>query len=573
MHYFRFDQGGAELPSLARAVEAHFAICVGIGLVLLVRTYRVTERGRCRRQIALVWLGTAMALVPFLTLIAVPQILSRPYPLPTWLTMLLLLLIPLSYAYAIFRHRLMDLDPLINRSVVFYLLTLLLLGLYLSLSLGLGSLAPRLFASPLAAGNLALVGILVLLFGPLRQAIQRFVDRVFYGGWYDYETLISHASRVLGDTLSVQAIADLLVNDVGRIMRLKAAALLLPEGQDSFCMRKGQGFEQPVPIHREGALAGLLLELGKPILDETLRDRLPRDRAAGQEFDSWSKDGAQVWVPLTQQGELVGLLVLGGKAAGDFFYPRDYSMLTSLAHQAGVALARVRLIEELRNRVHEVQALARQVMALQERNQQQMAVEIHAQLLQDLAVADVFLDDAQKAFRPEEVRSARDVLQEMARYLRTVLFELQPPAWDHSDLRTVLEDYIWNFQQRRGLPVAFEVNGNGGEEMPEEIRIAVYRILQESLNNTRKHAEAKQVRVSLDLQLEWLRLAVHDDGIGFDVPVHLGPIVDRGHLGLVSMRQWAQDVGGDWRVESQPGEGTRIVVDVPLAAQEGERAQ
>ena len=91
-----------------------------------------------------------------------------------------------------------------------------------------------------------------------------------------------------------------------------------------------------------------------------------------------------------------------------------------------------------------------------------------------------------------------------------------------------------------------------------------------SLNNARKHAQARQVRVSLDLKPEWLRLAVHDDGVGSDVPIHLGPIVDRGHLGLVSMRQWAQEVAGDWRVESQPGEGTRIVVEVPLAAQEEE---
>ena len=87
--------------------------------------------------------------------------------------------------------------------------------------------------------------------------------------------------------------------------------------------------------------------------------------------------------------------------------PKDLRMLTSLAHHAGVALARVQLVEDLRNQVDEVRALARQVMALQEGNQQQMPVKIHAQLLQDLAVADLFLDDVQKAFRPEEVGSAR----------------------------------------------------------------------------------------------------------------------------------------------------------------------
>jgi signal transduction histidine kinase len=505
-----------------------------------------------------------MALFPFLGLIAVPQILSTPYPIPTWVTMLLLLLIPLSYAYAILRHRLMDLEPVINRSVVFYLLTLILFGLYLAISLGVGSLWPQLFAGPLAAGNVALVALLALLFGPMKQAIQQFVDRVFYGSWYDYEALISHASALLGDTLSQHAIADLLVNDVAQIMHLKAAALLLPEGQHALRVTQSQGFDQRVPLRRDGALANAVLEAGKPVLDETLCENLSLGAATEEELRAWSEDGARVWIPLAQQGELIGLLVLGDKRASDFFYPTDLRMLTSLVQQAGVALARVQLVEELRNQVDEVRALARQVMALQERNQQQMAVEIHAQLLQDLAVADLFLDDAQKAFRPEEVRSAREVLQEMARYLRTVLFELQPPAWDHSDLQTVLEDYIWNFQQRRGLPVAFAVSGSNGAEIPEGIRIAVYRILQESLNNARKHAGASQIRVSLNLQQQRISLEVRDDGVGFDVPAHLGPYVDGGHLGLVSIREWAEEVGGEWQVISEPGQGTQVMVHIPL---------
>ena len=80
-----------------------------------------------------------------------------------------------------------------------------------------------------------------------------------------------------------------------------------------------------------------------------------------------------------------------------------------------------------------------------ERNQQQMAEEIHRRLLQDLATAQLFLDEARAAHPPDEGESAQEILLEMAGYLRTVLFEPHPPAWDHSDLQTVLEDYAWNF--------------------------------------------------------------------------------------------------------------------------------
>jgi signal transduction histidine kinase len=223
-----------------------------------------------------------------------------------------------------------------------------------------------------------------------------------------------------------------------------------------------------------------------------------------------------------------------------------------------VALCRVQLVEEL-------QALARQVMALQERNQQQMAEEIHARLLQDLAVADLFLGDAQEAFRPEEIHSAREVLTEISAYLRTVLFELQPPAWENSDLVTALKDYVWNYRRRRGLPVVFQGNEDGsGVQVSEEVRVAVYRILQESLNNARKHAQAHEIVVALDVQPEWVRLEVRDDGVGFDVPVYLGPYVERGHLGLVGMRERAAEVGAQLHVESQPGQGTRVSLEVPL---------
>ena len=99
---------------------------------------------------------------------------------------------------------------------------------------------------------------------------------------------------------------------------------------------------------------------------------------------------------------------------------------------------------------------------------------------------------------------------------------------------------------------------------PEEIRIAVYRILQESLNNARKHAEANQVWVSLNLQQNQVSLEVRDDGVGFDVPVHLGPQADRGHLGLVSIREWTEEAGGDWKIESQSGQGSQVLVEIPL---------
>jgi two-component system sensor histidine kinase NreB len=111
----------------------------------------------------------------------------------------------------------------------------------------------------------------------------------------------------------------------------------------------------------------------------------------------------------------------------------------------------------------------------------------------------------------------------------------------------------------------FEANGSGsGAGIPEEIKLAVYRIFQESLNNARKHAEAQQVRACLDVQPDCVRLEVHDDGLGFEVPAHLGGWIDANRLGLLGMRARTKELGGELEVVSEPGKGTGIVASLPL---------
>jgi signal transduction histidine kinase len=94
--------------------------------------------------------------------------------------------------------------------------------------------------------------------------------------------------------------------------------------------------------------------------------------------------------------------------------------------------------------------------------------------------------------------------------------------------------------------------------VPKEIGIAMHRILLECLNNARRHAGARQILATLDLQPDWLRLEVRDDGLGFDVPSALAPAMRQGHLGLDSMTRRAKWAGGELRVESEPGQGTLI---------------
>jgi signal transduction histidine kinase len=106
--------------------------------------------------------------------------------------------------------------------------------------------------------------------------------------------------------------------------------------------------------------------------------------------------------------------------------------------------------------------------------------------------------------------------------------------------------------------------------VPVQIRIAMFRVFQECLNNARHHAQAHGVVVLLDVTPKGVHLEVRDDGVGFVVPRKLADLANGGHSGLLKMRERIEAVGGNWRVLSQPGQGTRIVVDVPLAVQDEE---
>ena len=199
----------------------------------------------------------------------------------------------------------------------------------------------------------------------------------------------------------------------------------------------------------------------------------------------------------------------------------------------------VRLHEK---RIHEIQALTKQVIALQERNQKRLSQELHDDVAQDLAFVLRLLEEPVKTHSPKKIIGARDVIQHALDRLRDLMFELRPPNLG-DDLEKALKEYVASFRRRRNLPVVLHTNGNG-VSVPKEVRVALFRICQEGLNNILRHAEARQVDVTLDLQDRRVRLVVADDGMGFEVPTHLGSLIDQQHLGLVGMRERAEGVGG-----------------------------
>lgn len=210
--------------------------------------------------------------------------------------------------------------------------------------------------------------------------------------------------------------------------------------------------------------------------------------------------------------------------------------------------------------------MATRVIKAQEEERKRVAREIHdgpAQSLANLVLRTeicerLLAQDIDEALKElgELKKTAKGSLTE----LRRIIFDLRPMALDDLGLVPALRRYLEDLRDRLGLPVELVILG---EEVRLDLNqeVTLFRLAQEAVNNARKHAQAKEIRVRLEFAPLAATLVVEDDGRGF-IPSETGSLVG---FGLLGMRERAELVDGDFEVTSAPGEGTRIRVRVPLA--------
>lgn len=231
--------------------------------------------------------------------------------------------------------------------------------------------------------------------------------------------------------------------------------------------------------------------------------------------------------------------------------------------------------EALQQHTERLRALATQLAEVAEAERQQLGRELHDQVGQNLTALGINLNIVRTQL-PEEaaalVRSRLDdslsLVEQTAERIRDVMANLRPPVLDDYGLVAALHWYGEQFARRTDIAIAVE----GEEPVPRlvaHVENALFRIAQEALTNVAKHAHATQVTVTVEVDGGALRLVVADDGIGFDPsttlrasPADLAePDGDRG-WGLLTMTERAEAVGGHCRIESDPSQGTRVIVEV-----------
>ncbi len=230
---------------------------------------------------------------------------------------------------------------------------------------------------------------------------------------------------------------------------------------------------------------------------------------------------------------------------------------------AAVAIQNAWLFEQVLSGRERLVDLTHQLVDVQENERRYIARELHDEVGQVVVTMMVHLNLLeQKAGDPEEVRRIADDMQVSLSSVSNMLHELaanlRPASLDHLGLEATLRQFLDQVNEKHGLKINLDYDV-ASERLSADLEISLFRILQESVNNILKHAQATQIDVMLKPRGDQLILMVEDDGVGFD------PEEARRtkRLGLFGIRERAQAIGGDLVIESAPGKGTTILVEVP----------
>ena len=214
----------------------------------------------------------------------------------------------------------------------------------------------------------------------------------------------------------------------------------------------------------------------------------------------------------------------------------------------------------------ELKALADRLLLVQEEERQRMSRELHDNINQRLAMLAVELETFEQRLSgsPENtgraLRAMQDRVIELSEDVRHLAYQLHPSILDDLGLSVALQRLVEDVVGRSGIQGSF-IPRSVPKELSREVATCLYRVAQESLANVVKHAHATCVEVELAGHEHSITLSVKDNGKGFDTTILQD---SRTSLGLVSMQERAHLVAGTWQIMSQPGQGTRVVVSVPL---------
>ena len=366
-------------------------------------------------------------------------------------------------------------------------------------------------------------------------------------------TALSEAIDTIASEPALDRVLSKLAEGARRLAHANYAAIGIPAPEgDAFDQFVTVGMSDEL-IERLGPLPRTHGMLGA-MLTETRPYRTP-DITGDPRFRGWWPSAhprmrSFLGVPMVTQGAVIGAFYLTDREGADEFTAEDEARVKLLAGHAAIAIENARLFEASRE------------LALSE-ERSRLARELHDAMSQSLfslslsaqAAASLVERDPQRAL--EEISRVKELARATMGELRSVVAGLRPADLESDGLVVALRSQLSLLERAHGLDITVMVDGEPDLEPEEEHH--VFRVVQEAVTNALRHASASKVGVSITATSGGLIAEVHDDGVGFDPGASA---IRSRRLGLTSMRERAERLGGTLSLDSAPGEGTRVRLEV-----------
>ncbi len=327
----------------------YLVLYVLLGLSVLYRTYKRSVFLEEKRKIKWIFWGIAVGTFPFIFLHTLPDILIGRALIPEVIKSLFVLLIPVSFAFSILKYQAMNIDVVINRSLVYSLLTGFILGIYLLVVGLLGSVLHQLTGYEGSLFPILATLAAAILFTPAKNRIRLFVDKTFYRVRYDYRQAIQKFSREVNDAYTQDQLLDLLLRRIDHLLAAKRILIVLrvDESQE-FAIARSIGSSEEETGELEGERDSFLTDLleGGEVRGAKGSTTL-KEFPLIQETGILKRVGIALSFPLVEKEEALGLLLIGEKKSEARYSAEDVELISLMVQEVARALQNVRMRQRI----------------------------------------------------------------------------------------------------------------------------------------------------------------------------------------------------------------------------------
>ncbi|MFS0862806.1 sensor histidine kinase [Fredinandcohnia sp. 179-A 10B2 NHS] len=413
------------------------------------------------------------------------------------------ILIPISIAFSIFKYKLWDINIVIHRTILYGLLSLFVILFYVGI---VGLISEMLQTEENVLASIITAGIIAVCFHPIKEKLQMLVNRLIYGESDNPYAILSRLNLVLEAVRDTDSVLPNVAKTISHALKIPYVAIQLKE--------------------KEGLHT--IAEVGEP---------LP----------------ICLNIPLVHQGQEMGSFILSHRSSTEPYRQSDKNLLQDLARQVGILAHSIMLHKDL-------QLSRQQLVNAREEERRRLRRDLHDGLGPSLASLAIKMDVA-NSFMEKEPEKSKLLLQEMdiqikqlLQDIRRIVYSLRPSSLDELGLISAIQELL---SQYKTSHIHFTLNAPATQLLlPAALEVAVYRIMQEAITNVIRHSEATTCNIEISLN-HTFQLVIRDDGKGLHEKIQYG-------IGIKSMKERAEELGGSLKIYSQETGGTIILADIPI---------